>query len=157
MRRMDLSTKSRVLMVVNVPKKLIKWWSTFNYLETHEVKKVLGNLVALMDLTPRPDLIEAALTFWDPNNLVFRFESCELTPTLAEVSRFFWLTYMVQQMILARNHTRKKFLRLCGLKHNKHLGCLKQSSISLDYFFARFGSLEGFDFFWDEFCTTKKI
>ncbi|KAF3626654.1 hypothetical protein FXO37_30260 [Capsicum annuum] len=41
---MDLSTKSRVLMVVNVPRKLIKWWGTFNYSEKHEVRKVLGNL-----------------------------------------------------------------------------------------------------------------
>ena len=144
-------------MVVKVPKKLIKWWGTFNYSENHEVRKVLGNLVALMDLTPRPDLKEAALTFWDPNNLVFRFGNCELTPNLTEVSRLFWLTYMGQQMILARNHTRKKFLRLCGLKYNKHLGCLKQFWISLDYLFARFRSLEGFDYFWDEFCTTKKI
>ncbi|PHT39974.1 hypothetical protein CQW23_18828 [Capsicum baccatum] len=154
---MDLSTKSRVLIVVKVPKKLIKWWGPFNYSEKHKVRKVLGNLVALIDITPRPDLIEAALTFWDPNTLVFRFGSCELMPTLAEVSHLFLLTYMGQQMILAPNHTRKKFLRLCGLKDNKHLGCLKQSWISLDYFFARFGSLEGFDCFWDEFCTTKKI
>ncbi|PHT49079.1 60S ribosomal protein L6 [Capsicum baccatum] len=83
--RMNLSTKSRVLMVVKVPRKLIKWWGTFNYSKKHEVRKVLGNLVALLDLTPRPDLIEAVLTFGDPNNLVFRFGSCELTLTLAEI------------------------------------------------------------------------
>ena len=80
-----------------------------------------------------------------------------MTPTLAEVSLLFWLTNMGQQIILTRNHTHKKFLQLCRLKDNKHLGCLKQSWIFLDYLFARFGSLEGFDCFWDEFCTTKKI
>ncbi|XP_047262492.1 uncharacterized protein LOC124895939 [Capsicum annuum] len=154
---MVLSTISTVLMVVKVPKKLIKWWGTFNYSEKHEVRKVLGNFAALLDLTPHPDLIEVVLTFWDPNNLVFRFGSCELTPTLAEISLLFQLSYMGQQMILPRNHTRKRFLPLCGSKDNKQLGCLKQSWIFFDYLFTRFGSLEGFDYFWNEFCTTKKI
>ncbi|PHT82343.1 60S ribosomal protein L6 [Capsicum annuum] len=93
--RMNLSTKFRVLMVVKVPRKLIKWWGTFNYSEKHEVRKVLGNLVALLDLTPCPDLIEVVLTFGDPNNLVFRFGSCELTLTLAEMSHLFQLPIWV--------------------------------------------------------------
>ena len=59
-------------------------------------------------------------------------------------------------MILARNHTGKRFLQFCGLKDYKNLGCLKQSWISFDYLFARFGSSKSFDYFWDEFCTTKE-
>lgn len=47
-------------------------------------------------------------------------------------------------------------MELCSLKANDHLGSLKQSLISLDYLFTRFGSTNGFDHFWDEFCTTKK-
>ena len=64
--RMDLSTKSRVRILGKVPKKLIKWWGTFNYVEQQGLTKKLGTLTSLLDLTPHPDLIEAISTFWDP-------------------------------------------------------------------------------------------
>ncbi|KAF3672956.1 hypothetical protein FXO37_07248 [Capsicum annuum] len=73
------------------------------------------------------DLIEVVLTFWDPSSLVFRFEKCEMTRTLAEISGLLHLPYIDKGMIRARNHTG-----------------------------TRFGPLEGFDCFWDEFHMTKE-
>ncbi|KAF3685704.1 hypothetical protein FXO37_00351 [Capsicum annuum] len=99
--RMDLSTKSRVLMVVKVPKKLIKWWKMFNYVDQQKLIKILGNLTELLHVTPRPDLIEALLTFWDPSSLVFRFRECEMTSTLAEISGLLHLLYIEKDMIRA--------------------------------------------------------
>ena len=61
--KMDFSSKSRVLMVVKVPKKLIKWWKMFNYVDQQKLVKILGDLTELLYVTPRPDLIEALLTF----------------------------------------------------------------------------------------------
>ncbi|KAF3654666.1 hypothetical protein FXO38_15028 [Capsicum annuum] len=87
---MDPSTKSRVMMVVKVSKKLIKW-----------------------------------------------FGNCEMTPTLAEISRFFELPYIKQMMIRARTQSPTWFLHGYGLKGNDHLMCLKQSWVSFDYLYAR--------------------
>lgn len=155
--RMDLSTKSRVLMVVKVPKKLIKWWEMFNYVDQQKLVKILGDLTELLHVTPRPDLIEALLTFWDPSSLVFRFGECEMTPTLAEISGLLHLPYIEKDMIRARNHTGVRFLQSCGLKSKGiRLGCLSDSWVSLDFLFARFGPSEGFDCFWDEFHVTKE-
>ena len=155
--RMNLSTKSRVLMVVKVPKKLIKWWEMFNYVDQQKLIKILGDLTKLLHVTPRPDLIEAVLTFWDPSSLVFRFRECEMTPTLAEISRLLHLPYIEKDMIRARNHTSVRFLQSCGLKSKGiRLGCLSDSWVSLDFLFARFGPSEGFDCFWDEFHVTKE-
>nr|XP_009757691.1 PREDICTED: uncharacterized protein LOC104210483 [Nicotiana sylvestris]XP_016477763.1 PREDICTED: uncharacterized protein LOC107799190 [Nicotiana tabacum] len=78
-----------------------------------------------------------------------------MTPTLAEMSGLTHLSYIGKDMILPRDHSRTRFLSDLGLKDNKHLKCLEQSWISLDYFFARFGPQDSFDVFWDEFCTTK--
>ena len=155
--RMDLSTKSRVLMVVKVPKKLIKWWDMFNYVDQQKLVKILGDLTELLHATPCPDLIEALLTFWDPSSLVFRFGECEMTPTLAEISDLLHFPYIEKDMIRARNHTSVRFLQSCGLKSKGiHLGCLSDSWVSLDFLFARFGPSEGFDCFWDEFHVTKE-
>lgn len=88
---------------------------------------------------------------------MFRFEKYEMMPTLAELSGLLHLPYIDKSMIRARNHSGNRFLQGCGLKSNNgHLGCLNQSWISLDFLFTRFGSLEGFDHFWDEFCMTKQ-
>ncbi|KAF3625449.1 Indole-3-acetic acid-induced protein ARG7 [Capsicum annuum] len=116
-----------------------------------------GDLKELLHVTPRPDLIEALFIFWDPSSLVFRFGECEMTPTLAEISDLLHLPYIEKDMIRARNHTGVRFLQSCGLKSKgMHLGCLSDSWISLDFLFARFGPLEGFDCFWDEFHVTKE-
>ena len=101
--RMDLSTKSKVRMVGMVPKKLIKWWGTFNYVDQQELIKVLGDLTELLHISPWPDLIDAILTFWDLSNLVFSFGKCEMTPTLAEISDLLHLPYIDKSMIRARN------------------------------------------------------
>ncbi|OIS98616.1 hypothetical protein A4A49_60821, partial [Nicotiana attenuata] len=142
-------------MVVKIPRKLIKWWKMFSLLEQHELMEKLGTLTSLLHITPRPDLVEAMLTYWDPQNLVFRFGECELTPTLAEMAGLTRLSYIGRDMILPRDHSRTRFLSDLGLKDNKNLRCLEQSWISLDYLFARFGPQDSFDVFWDEFCTTK--
>nr|XP_016490777.1 PREDICTED: uncharacterized protein LOC107810502 [Nicotiana tabacum] len=152
---MDPLIRSKVLMVVKIPRKLIKWWKMFSSLEQHELMQKLGTLTSLLDITPRPDLVEVMLTYWDPQNLIFRFGECEMTPTLAEMSGLTRLSYIGKDMILPRDHSRTRFLSDLGLKDNKHLKCLEQSWISLDYLFARFGPHDSFDVFWDEFCTTK--
>jgi len=144
-------------MVVKVPKKLIKWWEMFNYVDQQKLIKILGDLTELLHVTPRPDLIEALLTFWDPSSLVFRFGECEMTPTLAEISGLLHLPYIEKDMIRARNHTGVRFLQSCGLKSKGiRLVCLSDSWVSLDFLFARFGPSEGFDCFWDEFHMTKE-
>ncbi|OIT19843.1 hypothetical protein A4A49_53030 [Nicotiana attenuata] len=143
-------------MVVKIPRKLIKWWKMFSLLEQHELMEKLGTLTSLLDITPRLDLVEAMLTYWDQQNLVFRFEECEITPTLAEMAGLTRLSYIGRDMILPRDRSRTRFLSDLGLKDNKNLRCLKQSWISLDYLFARFGPHDSFDVFWDEFCTTKE-
>ena len=89
-----------------------------NYSERHEIEKLFGNLTLLLNITPRPDLIEAASTFWDSDSLVFRFGSCEMMPTLAEISDLFHLPYIGKKLILARNHSSRRFLEGCGLKVN---------------------------------------
>nr|XP_016462958.1 PREDICTED: uncharacterized protein LOC107786035 [Nicotiana tabacum] len=152
---MDPLIRSKVLMVVKIPRKLVKWWKIFSLLEQHELMEKLGTLTSLLDITPRPDLVEEMLTYWDPQNMVFRFGECEMTPTLSEMSGLTRLSYIGKNMIISRDHSRTRFLSDLCLKDNKHLGCLKQSWISLDYLFARFGPHDSFDVFWDEFCTTK--
>ncbi|KAF3672955.1 Aluminum-activated malate transporter 8 [Capsicum annuum] len=155
--RMDLSAKSRVLMVVKVPKKLIKWWDMFNYVDQQKLIKILGDLIELLHITSRPDLIKAVLTFRDPSSLVFRFGKREMTPTLTEISSLLHLTYIDKGIIRARNHTGMRFLQYCGLKSkDTYLGCLNDSWVSLDFLFARFGPLESFDCFWDGFHMTKE-
>ncbi|PHT41935.1 Cold shock domain-containing protein 3 [Capsicum baccatum] len=83
-----------------------------------QVLEALGNgdLTELLHITPRSDLIEALLTFWDPSSLVFRFGECEMTPTLAEISGLFHLPYIEKDMIRARNHTGVRFLQSCDFK-----------------------------------------
>lgn len=76
--------------------------------------------------------------------------------TLSKIAGLFHLSYIDKEMILAQNHSGKRFLEGHGLKVSNHLGCLNQSWIPLDYFFTRFGSPERFDNFWDEFCTIYK-
>nr|XP_033509899.1 uncharacterized protein LOC108943762 [Nicotiana tomentosiformis] len=152
---MDPLIRSKVLMVVKIPRKLVKWWKMFSLLEQHKLMEKLGTLTSLLDVTPLPDLVEAMLTYWDPQNMVFKFGDCEMTPTLSEMSGLTRLSYIGKDMILSRYHSRTRFLSNLGLKDNKHLGCLKQSWISFDYLFARFGPHDSFDIFWDEFCTTK--
>lgn len=136
---MDLSTKSRVWMVGKVPKNLIKWWDMFNYVEQRELEKKLGTLISLLSITPRPNLIEAALSFWDPTYLVLRFGSCEMMPNLAEISNLFGFPYIKKTMIQAQCHFPNRFLHRYGLKVNNQLGCLNQSWISFDYLYAWFG------------------
>ncbi|XP_016543749.2 uncharacterized protein LOC107843862 [Capsicum annuum] len=143
-------------MVGKVPKKLIKWWGTFNYVEQQGLAKKLGTLTSLLDITPRPDLIEAISTFWDPSCLVFRFGNFEMTPTLADVSGFFKLPCIKKIMIWARTYSPTRFLHGYGLKSNKHLTCLNQSWVFFDYLYSRFEPSDGFDCFWDEFYTTKE-
>nr|XP_009792060.1 PREDICTED: uncharacterized protein LOC104239188 [Nicotiana sylvestris] len=63
---MDPLIRSKVLMVVKIPRKLIKWWTMFSSLEQHELMQKLGTLTSLLDITPCPDLVEAMLTYWDP-------------------------------------------------------------------------------------------
>ncbi|KAF3676915.1 hypothetical protein FXO38_04044 [Capsicum annuum] len=90
-------------------------------------------------------------------NVSSRFGKCEMTPTLVELSGLLHLPCMDKSMIRAWNHSGNRFLQGCGLKsNNRHLGCLNQSWISLDFLFTRFGSSDGFDCFWDKFHMTKE-
>ena len=119
-----------------------------NYVDQQKLIKILGDLTELLHVTPRPNLIEAVLTFLDPFSLVFRFTECEMTPTLAEISGLLHLPYIEKDMIRARNHTGVRFLQSCGLKSKGiRLGYLSDSWVSLDFLFARFGPSEDFDCF----------
>lgn len=110
-------------MFSKVAKKLIKWWGIFNYTEQHKLKKMLGTLTSLLHIMPHPYMIEARLTFWDRDSLVFRFNNYEMTHTLVEIVGLIRLSYIDKEMIRSRgSHTR--FLHNYILKNNKQMGCL---------------------------------
>ncbi|OIT28570.1 hypothetical protein A4A49_53927, partial [Nicotiana attenuata] len=120
----------------------------------HDLMGKLGTLISLMDITPRPDLVEAMLTFWDPQGMVFKFGDLEMTPTLAEIAGLTRLPYLDKDLIYTRTHSSTKFLKIRGMDLENHMGCLDQSWVPLDFLFERFARPTGYETFVDEFSIS---
>ncbi|OIT00121.1 hypothetical protein A4A49_54461 [Nicotiana attenuata] len=107
-----------------------------------------------MDITPRPDLVEAMLTFWHPQGMVFKFGDLEMTPTVAEIARLTRLPYLDKDLIYTRAHSSTKFLKIIGMDLENHMGCHGQSCVPLDFLFERFAHPTGYETFIDEFSIS---
>ncbi|OIT21200.1 hypothetical protein A4A49_65651, partial [Nicotiana attenuata] len=107
-----------------------------------------------MDITPCPDLVEAMLTFWDPQGIVFKFGDLEMTPTLAEIVGLTRLPYLDKDLIYTRAHSSTKFLKIIGMDLENHMGCVDQSWVPLDFLFERFARPTGYETFIDEFSIS---
>ncbi|OIT33916.1 hypothetical protein A4A49_52216 [Nicotiana attenuata] len=94
-------------MVVKIPRKLIKWWKIFSLLEQHELMEKLGTLTSLLDITPRPDLVEAMLTYWDPQNWFSNLENDSFD--------VFWDEFCTTKAKWKRHHLEDFNLALLGL------------------------------------------
>nr|XP_009778514.1 PREDICTED: uncharacterized protein LOC104227856 [Nicotiana sylvestris]XP_009778515.1 PREDICTED: uncharacterized protein LOC104227856 [Nicotiana sylvestris] len=151
---MDPLTNARVSMVVKVPRRLVKWWNMFTLFEQYDLRGKLGTLISLMDITPRPDLVEAMLTFWNPQGMVFKFGDLEMTPTLDEIAGLTCLPYLDKDLIYTRAHSSTKFLKIIGMDLETRMGCLDQSWVPLDFLFERFARPTGYETFIDEFSIS---
>ncbi|OIT01976.1 hypothetical protein A4A49_56815, partial [Nicotiana attenuata] len=103
---------------------------------------------------PPPDLVEAMLTFWDPQGMVFKFGDLEMTPTLVEIAGLTRLPYLDKELIYTRAHSSTKFLKNIGMDLENHMGCLDQSWVPLDFLFERFARPTGYESFIDEFSIS---
>jgi len=91
------------------------------------VKIYLGNLVGLLDIDPRGDIIRALISFWDSAHNVFHFSDFELTPTLEELAGYIGspkVPMREQYLIAPRTVTIHKFLDTVKIRrviHNPEL------------------------------------
>ncbi|KAK4341161.1 hypothetical protein RND71_039662 [Anisodus tanguticus] len=152
---MDLAPQiPEIMMVSGIPSKMKIWWEDFDIGSKLAIKRRLGCLMSLLEITPDKHMIRALIRFWDPDRVVFKFKDFELTPTLEEISYFTNLQYQGRGQIIPHSQSGKKFLRYLGLKNTKELRCFDNNWDSLDYLYESYGRRDGYEFFKKEFYGT---
>ncbi|PHU27912.1 hypothetical protein BC332_00005 [Capsicum chinense] len=75
-------------MVTKTNDYLKLWWDYMGSDERKIVRTCIGHLPSLIEMDACPEMIRVLTNFWDDQNMVFRFEDIELTPTIEEVLIF---------------------------------------------------------------------
>ncbi|KAJ8544673.1 hypothetical protein K7X08_017256 [Anisodus acutangulus] len=145
---------SEVRMVSRTPSKLRVWWENFDLGSQMAIRRKLGCLISLFDITPDQHLVRDLIHFWDPDRVVFKFRDFELTPTLEEINYFTNLIYQDRGQIIPHGQSGKKFLRYLGLKNTKKLRCFENNWVSLEYLYERYGRRDSYKSFRKEFSCT---
>ncbi|KAJ8564485.1 hypothetical protein K7X08_000945 [Anisodus acutangulus] len=145
---------SEVRMVSSTPSKLRVWWENFDLGSQMAIRRKLGCLISLFDITPDQHLVRALIHLWDPDRVVFKFKDFELTPTLEEINYFTNLIYQDRGQIIRHGQSGKKFLRYLGLKNTKKLRCFENNWVSLEYLYERYGRRDSYKSFRKEFSCT---
>ncbi|KAK4350797.1 hypothetical protein RND71_030110 [Anisodus tanguticus] len=141
-------------MVSRTPSKLRVWWENFDLGSQMAIRRKLGCLISLFDITPDQHLVRALIHFWDPDRVVFKFKDFELTPTLEAINYFTNLIYQDRGQIIPHGQSGKKFLRYLGLKNTKKLRCFENNWVSLEYLYERYGRRDSYKSFRKEFSCT---
>lgn len=143
----------KIGMVLDIPPKLKAWWRNLGETAQSKVRKKLGHLPLLMEVTACREIIEASVTFWDEEKVLFRFGENEITPLLEEIGGFIenvsllWKgrhSWQSAGMIIPKNPSIKEFLEKFGFEKEIGLDNLKESKIPLDYLFDIFGCSDAF-------------
>ncbi|OIT37303.1 hypothetical protein A4A49_51354 [Nicotiana attenuata] len=103
------------LIVDQIQQLLWDWWRGFKEYERNQIKKYLGHLVHMMMIKPRRD---------DPENNVFCFTNCEMTPTLEEITHFqgWGPNLRRQRPIVPKNMNEGDFLKLLNINYGQYEG-----------------------------------
>ncbi|XP_047261895.1 uncharacterized protein LOC124895494 [Capsicum annuum] len=81
----QLHSHEKFKMVTKIDDYLKLWWDYMSAEERKIVKTHIGYLPSLIEMDALPEMIHVLATFWDDQNMVFRFGDVELTPTIKEV------------------------------------------------------------------------
>nr|XP_009803048.1 PREDICTED: uncharacterized protein LOC104248484 isoform X2 [Nicotiana sylvestris] len=76
------------IVLEEISLELHMWWNNLGEINRKTVIKALGDLVGLLKIKSRKDIIEALIPFWDPAHNVFHFADFELTRTLEEIEGY---------------------------------------------------------------------
>lgn len=75
------------IQFIPAPKaELFRWWGQLDQFAQERVKAKVGHLLSLIQITVRPEVIQAMAHFWCLKTTTFMFGGFELTPTLEEYS-----------------------------------------------------------------------
>lgn len=91
-------------MVTKPDDNLKLWWDYRGTEERKIVRTHIGHLPSLIEMNAWPEMIHVLTTFWDDQNMVFRFGDVELTPTIEEVL----ICYESTEMCFKRKETPNK-------------------------------------------------
>ncbi|KAK4375224.1 hypothetical protein RND71_005901 [Anisodus tanguticus] len=141
-------------MASGITDKLKVWWANFDLVSQMTIRRILGCLVSLFDISPDQHLVKTLIWFWDPDRVVFKFRDYEITHTLEEINYFTNLIYQGRGQIIPHNQSGKKFLRYLGLKNTKELRCFENNWVSSDYLYERYGRRDGYKLIKKEFSYT---
>lgn len=72
-------------MVVRAPDMHNLWYNYLNELHGRDLNKYVRALTELINMVGWPELIEVLTTYWDNENMVFQFETMEITATIEEI------------------------------------------------------------------------
>ncbi|KAH0724917.1 hypothetical protein KY284_000782 [Solanum tuberosum] len=154
---MDTFNSPNPQMVVEVNYKLRSWWIDIKRDCETEIRQLLGGLTYLMFVILNPHLIRALLEFWDPVRMVFKFVDFDLAPTIEEISGFIDMPYHECEMIVLYKPSSREFLQSLGIKSNPTLPSLDLGWIHFDFLYSRFGRVDSYYSFIDEFeCSVEE-
>nr|XP_009797336.1 PREDICTED: uncharacterized protein LOC104243782 [Nicotiana sylvestris] len=113
--------------------------------EQGKIKDYLKNLVNIMEIEPKRELIEALVYFWDPKNNVFRLNGFEMTPTLEEFAEYTDLGHKsrTKRLLSPRDITATKFLEQMWISHIE-IAHVAQGQVHLDFLYDKYGHERGF-------------
>ncbi|XP_047260048.1 uncharacterized protein LOC124892915 [Capsicum annuum] len=78
-------SREKFKMVTKPDDYLKLWWVYMGPDERKIIRTHVGHLSSLIEMDAWPEIIHVLTTFWDDQNMVFRFGDVELTPTIEEV------------------------------------------------------------------------
>ncbi|KAK4372927.1 hypothetical protein RND71_008311 [Anisodus tanguticus] len=90
----------QIRMVSGIPDKLKVWWAYFDLGSQITIRRRLGCLVSLFDISPDQHLVRALIRFWDLDRVIFKFRDFEITSTLEEINYFTDLIYQGRGQII---------------------------------------------------------
>lgn len=123
------------------------WWHDLDKEGKEWVGEQLGDLVDIMKVKPRNDLIKALVTFWDPVHNVFQFSDIDLTPTLEEVAGYagFGRDLRNQQLIFPRPMSVRWFFEFLSISRQLRKDRVVDGYCSFYFLFSRYGFPDGFE------------
>lgn len=131
--------------------------------DKRKVQRHIGYLLSLMEMEAWPDLVDAMIKFWDNNCMVFRFGDVELTPTLEEIIA----SYESVGMCNKRKPELDKDLLIPKILNSREtkvalssvnvewMGRLKGPNIPLRELYYRYGRINGYEKFREEFTSKE--